>query len=257
MTVYALPCYTTYLFSWVFVKLLDRPWRMISHCLFAPLFPWAGHRNVDMGIVLVRSCLNSKEAYFIPKNKMRMQRRMLLFRSYYKVQAFVVMNGTSCRDMFREKLYSVPENYCTTSLKKCMGRDSLLLFQHIALIKHLYMQIVVLSAMKRSWQMCVNLPEYLFFGWWKEKEWISHWNFKACLISYCLFTITLGGMCMYFPHDTVFVGGWYRGSVGCVATVLEWCATANLKVALILKIEVSWSPNCWQHSSLPHIANTQ
>jgi hypothetical protein len=67
---------------------------------------------------------------------------MLLFRSY-KVQAFVIMNGNLSWDMFREKLYSVPENCCTASLKKCMGSDSLLLFQHIALIKHLYMQIVV------------------------------------------------------------------------------------------------------------------
>jgi hypothetical protein len=31
----------------------------------------------------------------------------------------------------------------------------------------------------------------------------------------------------------------------------------SLKVALILKIEASWSANCWQHSPLPHSANTQ
>jgi len=37
--------------------------------------------------------------------------------------------------MFRETLYSDPVNCSTTALKKCMARDSLLLFQYIALIK--------------------------------------------------------------------------------------------------------------------------
>jgi len=68
----------------------------------------------------------------------------------YEAQTFLIMNGNLSLCMFREKLYSDPENCSTTSLKKCMGRDSLLLFQYIALIKHLYMEIVVLSTMKHS-----------------------------------------------------------------------------------------------------------
>jgi hypothetical protein len=67
----------------------------------------------------------------------------------YEVQAFLIMNGNLSWGMFREKLYSDPDNCITTSLKKCMGRDSLLLFQYIALIKHLYMEIV-LSTIKHS-----------------------------------------------------------------------------------------------------------
>jgi len=42
------------------------------------------------------------------------------------------MNGNLSWGMFREKLYSDPENCSNSSLKKYMGRDSLLLFQYIA-----------------------------------------------------------------------------------------------------------------------------
>jgi hypothetical protein len=68
----------------------------------------------------------------------------------YEVQTFLIINGNLSWGMFREMLYSDPVNCSTTSLKKCMGRYNLLLFQYIALIKHLYVQIVVLSAMKQS-----------------------------------------------------------------------------------------------------------
>ena len=49
----------------------------------------AGHRNVDRGIVVVRSCLYSKEAHFIPKNKLWMQLRVILFRSFMKFIPFL------------------------------------------------------------------------------------------------------------------------------------------------------------------------
>jgi len=59
------------------------------------------------------------------------------------------MNGNLSWGMFRVT-YSDPVNCSTTALKKCMGRDSLLLFQYIALIKYLYMHMVVMSTMKHS-----------------------------------------------------------------------------------------------------------
>lgn len=71
-------------------------------------------------------------------------------------------------------------------------------------------------------------PTWVYILWWsREKEWISHWKFKACLSRYCLFTTILGGTYMYVQHDTDCV---------CESWYLEGCFDSEDRGIMVSKL---------------------
>jgi hypothetical protein len=134
-----------------------------------------------------------------------MQLRMILLRSYYKVQAFVVMNGNLCRGCVWGKVLFWSRKLQFYLTKEVYGMEQSVVSTHCinkafvyansSTVKH---ETFLTDGCKRTW-VCV----------------LSHWKFDECLISYCLFITTVGGTCLYVPHDIDCVGeSWYSFPCG-------------------------------------------